>query len=73
MCGICIGVEGPIEEQVVGVASVVGDVERVRRVSRADRAPCVPSVFPRLLDLRGGVSCLYYTDPKLCSSDGYEP
>jgi hypothetical protein len=42
------------------VARVASVVPRVRRVGR------VPS---RLLDLRGGVSCLYYTDPNLVPRD----
>jgi hypothetical protein len=42
---------------VVRVASVVWVVRRVGRVSSC------------LLDLRGGVSCLYYTDPNLVPRD----
>jgi hypothetical protein len=40
----------------VPVARVACVVRVVRRVGR---------VLSRLLDLRGGVSCLYYTDPNL--------
>jgi hypothetical protein len=55
-------------DAVRAVASVqVVSVARVASVVRIVR--CVGHVPSRLLELRGGVSCLYYTDPNLVPRD----